>query len=93
MAKKQVSGIVAEIKKLVESNEVVFGAEKSLKLLRQGKLKKLYLSSNCSDEVREDAQRYCEISGTECVPLTQTNDEIGVMCRKPFSISVVGVKA
>ena len=51
------------------------------------------LSSNCSEEVREDAERYCEISGTECVPLTQTNDEIGVMCRKPFSISVVGVKA
>ena len=93
MAKRQVTGVVAEIKKLVESDKVVFGAEVSLKLLRQGKLKKLYLSSNCSEVVKEDAERYCALSGTECVPLQQTNDEIGVLCRKPFSISVVGVKA
>ena len=93
MAKRQVTGVVAEIKKLIESDKAVLGADESLKLLRQGKLKKLYISSNCSEQVHEDAQRYCDLSGTECVPIAQTNEEIGVLCRKPFSISVVGVKA
>jgi len=87
------SDVVAELKKLVSSEKVVFGTEETLKFLRQGKLKKVILASNCDPSVRADVERYCRLGSIEFVVITQTNEEIGVVCRKPFAISVVGITA
>lgn len=93
MAKGVVVDVVAELKKLLASNKLVFGSEEALKLLRQGKLERVFLSANCSPIVKSDIESLCKTGNIECVVLTQSNDEIGVICRKPFSISVVGVMA
>ena len=92
MAKK-VEDVVAEIKKHLVSGKLVIGAGRTLKQLRQHKLEKVFLSANCSPRTKEDVNRLCSIGKTECVDISQTNDEIGVLCKKPFSISVLGVKA
>ncbi len=87
------SDIVAELKKLLASEKLILGTGETLKFLRRGKLKKVVLASNCDPSVRTDVERYCRLGSVECVVIAQTNDEIGVMCRKPFAISVVGVTA
>lgn len=92
MAKK-VEDVVAEIKKHLVSGKLVIGAGRNLKQLRQSKLEKIYLSANCKPKTREDVNRLCKLGKIECVDLSQTNDEMGVVCKKPFSISVLGVKA
>lgn len=84
---------VEELKKLVAAEKVILGTEGSLKMLRRGKLIKVVLSSNCDPKVKEDFERYCRIAGIECVSIAQNSDEIGVLCRKPYSISIFGVVA
>ena len=49
------------------------------------------MSNNCKESVKEDIERHSAISGTEIVQLDYPNDELGAICKKPFSISVIGV--
>ena len=89
--KKIVEGFVAELKKSLVKRKLVFGSERCLKLLRDKKLKKVYFSSNCSPAVKEDFVYYCGLFDVPFEDLPKDSEEIGVICRKPFSISVVGV--
>ena len=90
---KKSSDIVEEFKKLQAADKLVIGKEETVKLLRQGKAQKIFLASNCDPQVKDDIGQYCKLGNIECVELSQSNDEIGVLCRKPFAISVVGVAA
>ena len=93
MAKKVVTDIVAELKKVLESKKAILGGDVTLKLLRQGKIKKVFLSSNCDPKVKADIEQVCKVSEVECVELSHNTEEIGVIFKKPFSVSVVGVSA
>lgn len=82
----------SEIKKLLTSERLIIGAERTLKALRQGTLEKIYLSSNPAPQVKNDLERYTSLGGTEKVELDVPNDELGTLCKKPFPISVIGLK-
>ena len=91
MAKAETSEIAGELKKLLMAKRLVLGAEATIKALRKGGVQKVFIASNCSTLVRSDVETLCKVSGAECVSLAQGTDEIGVMCKKPFAISVIGV--
>ncbi|MBI2507468.1 ribosomal L7Ae/L30e/S12e/Gadd45 family protein [Candidatus Woesearchaeota archaeon] len=75
---------------LLESSEkLVFGTERNLKLLKNDGLKRIYFSSNCADKIKMDIKHYGK--SVEIVELNNVNNEIGVICKKPFSISVIGL--
>mgnify|MGYP001602334314 CR=1 FL=1 len=79
-----------EITKLVKAKKAVVGTQLTLKFLKEGKLSKVYLSANAPLEVKDDIKTYAAISGVEIVELDVPNDELGVICKKPFPISVLG---
>lgn len=81
-----------DIKKLAKENKVVIGTEQTLKSLREGRVSKILLSSNCPDDVKEDIKHYAGLSEVEVAELDIPNDELGIMCRKQFSVSVLGIK-
>ncbi len=77
-------------KDLLENSEkLVFGTRMNLRLLKNDGLKTIYIASNCMDAVKKEVKRYD--GKTEVVELDVANDEIGVVCKKPFSISVIGL--
>ncbi len=80
-----------EIKRLLADKRIVAGTKRTVKLLRQGKLAKVYLSANCMPTVKDDFVRHCALAGVECQELQASNEELGVWCKKPFAVSVVGV--
>lgn len=81
----------ANIRKLLEDGKLVIGTERTLKLLRAGKIAEVFFSSNCAAKVRETLARYCGLGSVPCTELPFPNEELGVVCKKPFAISVVGV--
>lgn len=91
MAKKRVDKTAVEIRGLLADNKLVIGTERTLKLLRLGKLKQVYLSANCADSTKEDIAHYSKLSGTKMKELVYPGSELGVVCKKPYSISVLGV--
>lgn len=78
-----------DLKKDLKEKKMIFGANVTLKKLRAGKLKKIYLASNCRKDIMDDIVRYGKINKIEVVKLNKTNEELGVLCKKPFSVSVL----
>ncbi len=83
----------AEIRKLLGTDKVVIGAERVRKLLRKGELKQVLVASNCTPKVLSDISHYSSQAGTEVVQLDVPNEELGVYCKKPFNIMVLGIRA
>ena len=82
---------ITEIKKTLQGGKLVLGTDRMLKDLRQGKLSKVFLTTNVSDGLREDIARYCGLGTCAIEQLSISNKELGVICKKPFSVSVAGL--
>jgi|TARA_B100001971_G_C17994011_1_gene433795 large subunit ribosomal protein L30e len=92
MVKKQViDKEVKEIKKLLKSKNLIIGTKRTMKYLKLGKISRIYLSSNCKDAVKSDLEYYNKISPVKIIKLKYPNDELGVLCKKPFFISVLSL--
>ena len=82
---------IEDIKKLLKTDKIILGAERTLKGLKKSEVKKVYLANNCAELIRDDAQHYAKLSGASVVELDVPNVELKNICRKPFAISVIGV--
>ncbi len=91
MAKKVADKIVTEIKGLLKTKKLIIGTEKTMKNLLLGKIERIFLSSNCPENIREDINYYSKLQTFGVIELKYPNDELGAICKKPFSISVLGV--
>ena len=80
-----------QVKKLIKEETVIVGSERTLKSLKLGKISKVLLSSNCPARIEKSIMHYSALSGAEAIKLKYANDELGVICKKPFSISMLGV--
>ena len=79
------------IKKLIKTKNFVIGTERTIKNLKLGKVEKVIISSNCSEKVLNDLNYYASLNKTETIKVNYTNDELGVICKKPFFISVLSI--
>lgn len=80
-----------EIKKLAKSKKLAIGTERAIKLLKKGNLEKVFIAANCPEGIKKDLKKYCGISNAKCIELKQNNDELGVLCKKSFSVTVASV--
>ncbi len=71
----------------LKKEKLVIGTESTLKALKKGKAKEVFLAKNCPENLREQIKKYCEISGAKLNELDQTNEELGATCKKSFSIN------
>ncbi len=81
-----------EIKKLLGKDNLIIGMERTVKAIKSGELKKVFLASNASESLKKDVDYYSKLSGFEVVNLKINNEDLGVLCKKPFSVQVLGVK-
>ena len=81
-----------EIKKLLESEKLIIGRDRTYKFLKKGELTKVYLASNIDEDTLEDIEYYASLNKVEVVKINKTNDELGIFCKKPFSIAVMGLQ-
>ncbi len=79
-----------ELKKALTEKGLVLGSRKVISKLKNAKLKKVFLSSNCRDDVARDVRHYAKLNKIELIQLDKTNEDVGVLCKKSFSISVLG---
>jgi large subunit ribosomal protein L30e len=80
-----------EIRKLLTSKKLIIGEDEVLKNARKGALAKVYLASNVKKTLNADLLKYAKISSFEVLDTKVANDELGTVCKKPFSISTIGM--
>ena len=83
---------MADIKKDLQGKDIVIGTERTLKELKKGGINKVYVSKNCREDTNEDIEHYAQIQKAEFIVVKENNEELGVMCKKPFPISVIGIR-
>lgn len=88
MPKKKTFNLT-EFKKLLKSKSVIIGTGRTIKNLKKGNIGKIFLSSNCPESVERTLNYYASLNKIDVVKLQYPNDELGVICKKPFSISVL----
>lgn len=79
------------LRKHLKTSNLVFGKDRTMKLMRTGKISTIFLAANTQKDVRDDCEYYSKLSGVQIVNLEIANDELGTFCKKPFSISMIGL--
>jgi ribosomal protein L30E len=75
---------------LKNTKKIIIGKQETIKQLRAGKISEVLVASNFND--KETVQKLIKLTGAKMQVLSQKNDELGALCKKPFSISVIGLK-
>ncbi len=83
------SSVNADIKKLFEAGKLVLGEERTIKNVKAGRARKVFISKNCKADVFADVKRYAEVAGVIVVEIPLTADEVGALCRKQFGVSIL----
>lgn len=91
MAKKKVEKISVELRKLLTEKKLIVGAERTMKYLKLGRLKLVYASRNCAQTIKNDLAHDSKLAKVDLKELDNSSSELGVFCKKPFPVSVVGV--
>ena len=84
-----------DIKKLKEdaqSGKAVIGTDLVLKGLRAESIGKVFLARNCPSKIRDDVHYYAGLAKIPVIELEQNNEEVGVLCKKNFLVSVVALR-
>ena len=72
-------------------HKAIIGTQRVLKQLRAKKLSKIFLARNCPEKVKNDIHYYAQLANVPVVQLEQTNEELGVICKKNYFIAVAGI--
>ena len=80
---------LVELRKALKTEKMVFGSNETINNLKNGKVKRIFISSNCPEKVKKDLEYYGKISKVELIELKQPSDEIALICKKNFPVSVI----
>lgn len=92
MAKKEISENLVKIKKSLDAGSIIVGFKEVKKSLMKNEVKEIFVASNCPESSKDELERLSEINSIPLVILKQANDELGIICKKPFNISALGIK-
>jgi len=80
-----------EINKAMEEGKLVIGKERTVKYLKNGKVKTVILASNVPKDILIEIEHNAKISKADVVRYEGNNKELGALCRKPFLVTVVSI--
>ncbi|MAF34883.1 hypothetical protein CMO91_03490 [Candidatus Woesearchaeota archaeon] len=80
-----------DIRKLVEADKTVIGSDRVLKGMAKETIKEVLLSKNLALHTRQKVEHYAKLHDIKITELEQNSEELGVLCKKPFNISIIGV--
>lgn len=74
-----------EIRKAIETGNVILGVDQTKRAIREGNAKLVVLSENCPDSFLRTQ------SNTRSIRFEGSNVDLGSACGKPFSVSALAV--
>lgn len=84
---------IEELQKYVKDKPkiLIYGARQNFKGIKLAKLKEVFLASDCSKEIKEKIAEYSKFSDLKVDILPQGKEELALICKKNFPVSIVGV--
>jgi ribosomal protein L30E len=79
---------LTELKKDIVEKEYIIGFNKVKKGIISDEFSKVYIASNCKE--KEIIQNLCKLNNIKLEELNITNKELGIICKKTYSIGIIG---
>ena len=79
---------LSELKKNVGNKKLILGLNRTVKEMKKGNVNEIFLASNCSMEMKKDIEAVAKKFKIKISELDVTNEEMGVVVKKPFAVSV-----
>lgn len=83
---------LSQLRKVLATDKIILGTDRTFKEMRKGGVSTVYVCSNAPKTVRADLAHYSKVGGVDVVELSIPNDELGTVCRKQFSVSMLSVR-
>jgi large subunit ribosomal protein L30e len=81
-----------ELKNLLKTGKVIFGSKKTLKKLKNGKVKAIIVASTLKGDIIDDILYYAKISNIPIYKYPGSGWDLGTLAGKPFMISTIGIE-
>ena len=81
------SKIMSKIKGKNTAPEVLIFSE-----LKKGNLNKIFLASNCRDDIKTEITHFANIQKVPVELLELSNEDLGILCKKNFFVAVLGIQ-
>ena len=78
------------MKELADTKKTI-GLDSTLRELHQGKIKEIVIASNCPEDIEDRITSAAKIYKIPVTKANVDNQRLGVLCKKTFNISVVGI--
>ena len=84
--------MIDELRNAIKEKNIVIGSKQTIKNLKLKSVKSVVVASNCPDSIRKDIEYYSKLTGIKFENFDGTAKQLGILCGKPFSISVLAIK-
>ena len=76
----------------VKTGKTTLGSKRTIEAARTGKAKLIILASNCPSPIRSDIEYYAQLSKIPVYMYSSSNTDLGIACRKPFTVTAMAIK-
>ena len=83
--------IERELKNLIKTGKYTLGARSTIKAVATGRAKMVIIAKNAPPELRDRVLYYARLGGIPVYTFEGTSQDLGVVCGKPFKISMIAV--
>ncbi|MBI5797661.1 ribosomal L7Ae/L30e/S12e/Gadd45 family protein [Candidatus Woesearchaeota archaeon] len=80
---------VEDLKKAIKEEKLTFGAEETIRKLKLGKIKTVFIAKDCKASYKDRILDYKKQGNIKVLELDISESEIGTLCKKQFSISML----
>lgn len=92
MSKKASSeSINSKLALVMKSGKAILGYKSTLKALKKGEVKAIFISSNSPSVVKAELNYYAHIAGVNVHPYNGSNIDLGAACGKYHRVSMLGI--
>lgn len=78
-----------DLKDALKKKGLVFGYNQTIKNLKNGKTKVIFLAENCGKEIEDNIAHYANLANAKIIKLDKPRSEISIFCKKNFPVSVI----
>ena len=78
-----------ELKDAMKKEKLLFGSKSTLRNIKKGKTKQVFLANNCGEEIEKSIEYYSKLSKIKVSKINKPRSEISILCKKNFSVSVI----
>ena len=89
--KTQTESVNSKLALVMKSGKAVLGYKSTMKAMRKGHLKAVFIASNTPSLVKSEITYFASLVSTNVYPYSGTNIDLGEACGKFHRIAVLGI--